>query len=113
MLAVLISGRLVRAPEQRMGRSGKPFCTALVSTPVEGDEAMLVSVIAFGAVADALAALGQSDAVSIAGDGKLTTWTGKDGGERHGLSVTAHRVLSAYQRRATQRAQAAASEGDR
>ncbi len=109
MLNVLISGKLVRDPQTRVGKSGKPYTTALIAVPVravsEGDEdCVLVSVIAFGPAAEALAALANGDDVSCAGSGRLSSWT-KDGVECHGLAVTAHRVLTAYQRRKTQAAQ--------
>ena len=109
MMSVLVSGRLVKDPQTRTGRNGKSFTTALVAVPVEtvseGDnDRVLVSVICFGKAAEALAALGKGDTVALARDGRLTQW-GKDGITNHGLAVTAHRVLSSYQRRKTQRAQ--------
>jgi len=109
MLSVLVSGKLVRDPQMRTGKNGKPFTTALIAVPVEavreGDEdRVLVSAIAFGPAAEALAALTKGDDVSCAGSGRLSSWT-KDGVECHGLAVTAHRVLSAYARRKTQKAQ--------
>ena len=109
MLSVLISGKLVRDPQTRTGKSRKPYTTALVAVPVkamsDGDEErVLVSVIAFGQAAEALAALAKGDDVSCAGNGRLSSWT-KDGVECHGLAVTVYRVLTAYQRRKTQAAQ--------
>ncbi len=109
MLSVLVSGKLVRDPQTRTGKSGKPFATALIAVPVqavsEGDaDKVLVSVIAFGPAAEALAALAKGDDVSCAGDARLSSWT-KDGTERHGIAVTEYRVLTAYQRRKTQAAQ--------
>ena len=109
MLSVLVSGKLVRDPQTRTGKNGKPFVTALIAVPVEavseGDaDRVLVSVIAFGAQGEALAALAKGDDVSCAGSGRLSSWT-KDGVEQHGLAVTAHRILTAYARRKTQKAQ--------
>ena len=53
-------------------------------------------MIAFNADAVAgLLALQRGDSCAIAGRAKLTTWE-KDGEQRHGLSVTADRVLTAY-----------------
>ncbi len=109
MLSVLISGKLVRDPQRRTGKNGKPFATALIAVPVkavsEGDaDRVLASCIAFGQAGEALAALAKGDDLSIAGSGRLSSWT-KDGVECHGLAVTAHRVLTAYQRRKTQTAQ--------
>ncbi len=109
MLSILISGKLVRDPQMRTGKNGKPFATALIAVPVEtvreGDEdRVLVSVIVFGPAAEALAALAKGDDVSCAGNGRLSSWT-KNGVECHGLAVTAYRVLTAYQRGKIQAAQ--------
>ncbi len=109
MLSLLVAGRLVRDPQMRTGKNGKPYTTALIAVPVkavsESDEdRVLVSVIAFGPAAEALAALAKGDDVSCAGNGRLSSWT-KDGVECHGLAVTVYRVLTAYQRRKTQAAQ--------
>ena len=55
-----------------------------------------IPVIAFAADAVAgLLVLQRGDSVAIAGRAKLTSWE-KDGKQRHGLSVTADRVLTAY-----------------
>lgn len=98
MLNVLAIGTLIQDPRERTSSAGKAYCTALVRVAVEDAEPMLVSVIAFApdAVA-ALLALGKGDSCAIAGRGKLTQWTGQDGAEKHGLSVVADRVLTAYQ----------------
>ncbi len=109
MLSVLVSGRLVKMPQRRTSKSGKPYTTALIAVPVEvwGEDEpdrVLISVIAFTPAAEALAALGKGDDVSVAGSARLSTWT-KGGEEQHGLAVTAHRVLSAYARRKTQKVQ--------
>lgn len=40
-------------------------------------------------------ALSRGDSVAIAGRAKLSSWQ-KDGEEKHGLSVVADRVMSAY-----------------
>ena len=109
MLSVLIAGRLVRDPRQGTSKSGKPYTTALIAVPVEvwGEDErdrVLISVIAFTPAAEALAALGKGDDVSVAGSARLSSWN-KDGVENHGLAVTANRVMSAYARRKVQKAQ--------
>jgi single-stranded DNA-binding protein len=67
-------------------------------------------VIVFNADAvAALLALAKGDACSIAGRAKLTSWE-KDGEQRHGLSVVADRVLSAYAAGKQRKAARAAEE---
>ncbi len=57
----------------------------------------MLSIITFNASAvQALLTLAKGDALAIVGRAKLSTWE-KDGGEKHGLSVVADRVLTAYQ----------------
>ena len=96
MLSVLASGSLVADPVSRTSATGKTYATCSLRVPVDGDEAVLVSVIGFSEpVVLALLALAKGDAVSICGRAKLTSWE-KDGAQRRGLSVTADRVLTAY-----------------
>jgi single-stranded DNA-binding protein len=95
MLDVLVSGRLVRDPVTRTGQSGKPFTTALLRVDTGEEDQTLVSIIAFQEAAEKLARLKAGDAVAVAGSAKLSSWE-KDGETRHGLSVTASAVLSAY-----------------
>ncbi|MGC2517866.1 MAG: single-stranded DNA-binding protein [Burkholderiales bacterium] len=96
MLSVLASGTLMRDPEQRTSSAGKPFATGLMRVAAEDSDPILASLIAFsdGAVA-ALLALTKGDALSVAGRGKLTSWT-KDGEQKHGLSVVVEQVLTLY-----------------
>jgi len=113
MLSLLASGTLVRDPESRQSKAGKAFATALLRVPTEGEDAALVSVIAFSTSAcTALLAHAKGDSVAVTGRGKLTSWIGQDGAEKHGINVVAESVLSAYQvekRRARARGEA---EGD-
>ena len=97
MISVLMQGTLTAAPMRRTSAAGKDYVTANVRVPVEGDEAILCSTIAFDALAvEALLRLEKGDAVALAGSAKLSRWTAKDGTERTGLSVTASKVMSAY-----------------
>ncbi len=94
-ITALVTGRLIAAPERRTGNSGKPYTLAKLSAATEGEDS-LVSLIAFGSVAEELAALGKGDTVAINGRAKVNAWTGKDGSPQAGLSVTADAILSAY-----------------
>jgi single-stranded DNA-binding protein len=95
MIDALISGRLVKDPQTRIGQSGKPFTTALLRVATGDEEQTLVSVIAFQEQAEKLGRLKSGDSVSVAGSAKLTEWV-KGGETKHGLSVTASAILSAY-----------------
>jgi single-stranded DNA-binding protein len=96
MLSVLASGTLTRDPVERTSAAGKPYCTALVRVPCEGEDALLCSVIAFKPDAvRALLALAAGESVAIAGRAKLSSWD-KAGETKHGLSVVADAVLSVY-----------------
>jgi single-stranded DNA-binding protein len=98
MLSVLASGTLIRDPEQRTSAAGKTYCTTLLRAPTEGEDAALVSVIAFSSTAvQQLLAHAKGDSIAVTGRGKLTSWTDKAGGEKHGLSVVAEGVLTPYQ----------------
>jgi single-stranded DNA-binding protein len=95
VLDVLISGKLIRDPVSRTGQSGKPFTTALLRCDTGEEEQTLVSVIAFNEVSERLSRLKAGDGVAIVGSAKLSSWE-KDGETKHGLSVTASSVLSAF-----------------
>lgn len=97
MLNILASGTLIADPTQRTTAAGKPFATASLRVPCEDSDAMMVSVITFAAEAvAALLALAKGDSCAIAGRAKLNSWE-KDGEQKHGLSVVAERVMTAYQ----------------
>lgn len=95
MIDALASGKLVKDPVTRESKSGSTFVTCLLRCDTGEEAPVLVSVIAFREAAEKLARLRAGDGVSIAGSAKLSAWT-KDGETRHGLSVTASCVLSAY-----------------
>jgi len=98
MLTALAAGTLTADPVERTSTAGKPYATALMRVPCEDAEALLCSLIAFAPEAvRALMLLTKGDGLAVAGRGKLTSWEAKNGEQRHGLSVVADQVLSAYQ----------------
>jgi single-stranded DNA-binding protein len=97
MLAVLASGTLTREPQRRTASNGRDFATASMRVAVEGADAAIASLIAFGEPeVAALLALKQGDSIAIAGRAALRTWE-KDGEKRTGLNVTVDRVMTAYE----------------
>lgn len=103
-LSVLITGRLTSDPEARTAANGKAYTRARVAVPLE-DGDCLASVIAFGSVAEQLAALAKGDTVSIAGRAKPSAWRAKESDQlRAGLDVTADQLLTTYHLRQRRKA---------
>ena len=99
MIRASIYGRIGADPVQRKTRTGKSMCTASVAVNVAkvGEEAPTewISIVAFGAVGEALAQHVKGDLISAMGPLTRSTFTGRDGQERCGWSVLAEAVLSA------------------
>ena len=98
MIDALIQGKLIKAPESRTTKTGKPMASARLRVATADPAAsVLCGVVAFEpeAVA-ALLALGAGDSVSVAGPLKVGTWTDKEGNARPSLDLVADRVLSVY-----------------
>ncbi len=97
MIDGLIAGKLYGAAQQRTGKSGKPFAVAKVRCAAGDGDGIFVSVIAFDAGAcNALMALSDGDAVSMAGTLTPKVWTDKAGTAHPALDIVAHQVLTAY-----------------
>jgi single-stranded DNA-binding protein len=95
-LIVLASGKLLKPPTTRTAKNDEPYTVASMRAASD-DGDVLLSLIAFGQAGRVLAALSAGDALSVTGVARLSHWQGKDGEERHGLSVTADAVLTPYQ----------------
>lgn len=106
----LVTGKLHTKPESRVGGSGKPYTRAAVIAH-DGETDGFVSVIAFGHVADQLAALDKGEAVSVSGRAQVKTWD-KNGEMRAGLSVVADCILTMHHVRRKRQAMAAANGDD-
>lgn len=109
MIDALIQGKLLKDPEARQTKAGKPYATARMRVPTTNPaETIFVSVVAFDpeAVA-ALLALGAGDSVSVAGSLKVGVWTDSQGNAKPQADIVADRVLSVY----TIRKQRAAAGG--
>lgn len=96
MIEALVSGKLHGQATQKTARSGNPFTTAKVRVPA-GDESIFCNVIAFSDSAQAaLLALGDGDAVALAGTLKPGVWVDQRGQARPTLDMTAAQVLTVY-----------------
>ena len=108
-LAVLAQGVLVSAPSERTAANGKTFAVAQIRVATDEDP-VLASLIVFNDEAKgALLALGKGDSLAVTGRAKLTSWTGRDGESKHGISIVVERAMSAYE--VTKRAKAVARSG--
>jgi single-stranded DNA-binding protein len=96
MIEALVSGKLHGQPAQKISKTGKPFVVAKVRAHA-GEADVFVNVIAFSpAACEALLALGEGDAVALAGSLTPKAWTDREGIARPALDLVASQVLSAY-----------------
>jgi single-stranded DNA-binding protein len=91
-IEALILAKLHSKPEQRTGKTGRPFVTAKARAAVADGDAVAFSETA-GA---ALVALDPGDAVALAGTLKAGAWTDRDGNARPSLDLVAAQVLTVY-----------------
>jgi len=97
MIDALISGKLIKTPELRTGKTGNHYTQFLLSVSVGEEQPVIVSGIAFAETAERIAKLQKGDPLAVIGSLKPTEWTDKTTGEtKHGLNVTANNALSPY-----------------
>lgn len=92
-LHILTTGALIADPLRRAGAKGD-FATAIVRVATD-DDAILISCIAFGDQTERLLGHQQGQVISVSGRASLRSWTGRDGVEKHGLSVVIESIASA------------------
>lgn len=97
MMEGLIAGKLQGKATERTSKAGKPFAIAKVRAATGEGEALFVNVIAFDtAPCTALLALGDGDAVALAGTLTPKAWLDREGQPRAAVDMVAAQVLSAY-----------------
>jgi single-stranded DNA-binding protein len=82
---------LANDAEPRTSQAGKQWVRLRVGVGRD-DDIQWVSIAAFGKAAELAAKLRKGDHIYCEGTIKLDTWTGKDGTERHGLSVASFKI---------------------
>lgn len=96
MIDGLIAGKVQGQPMRKTGKTGKAFVTAKVRAHA-GDGDVFVNVISFSdSTGAALLALGDGEAVALAGTLKPGAWLDKEGNARPSLDMVASAVLTAY-----------------
>ena len=81
-------GFLACDADPRTSQAGRPWVRLRVGTG-KGDNVQWVSVAVFGEAAENAADLRKGDRIYVEGTLRLDSWRGRDGLERHGLSVAA------------------------
>ena len=92
-LYILATGSLAADPVRRTGAKGD-YATGLLRTATD-DGSVLISLIAFNDAAEALLEHRHGSTLSVSGRARLSSWTGRDGAECHGLAVVAEQITSA------------------
>jgi single-strand DNA-binding protein len=91
MIDCAFFGFLAADAEQRTSKAGKPWTRLRVGVGKDEDVQWL-SVACFGKAAQAAGELKKGDRIYCEGSIRTDSWTGRDGAERHGLSVAAFKV---------------------
>lgn len=97
MIEALVSGKLQGQPEQRSAKTGRAYVQARMRVCAGAEEVHFVRVTAFSESAcAALLALGDGDALAVAGTLKPGAWVDRDGNAKPNLDLVAAQVLTAY-----------------
>jgi single-strand DNA-binding protein len=98
MIQSSIYGRLGRDPKATTTKTGKPMCTASIAVDVgreQGDgETLWITVMGFGALAEALERHAQGDMIGVIGRLTRSHYIGTDGQERESWSLIADALHS-------------------
>jgi len=112
MIESLLSGKLVGTPERRTSKGGKPYVQARMRVPAGAEEVHFARLTAFSDTAcTALLALGDGDALAVAGTLKVGVWTPQGGEPRPNLDMVAVQVLTVYHLERRRRAMQGDDEG--
>ncbi len=99
MIVASVYGRLGADPVERETRKGKPMVTASVAVNAgradADEETVWFSLVGFGRTAETLARHQKGDLLAAMGALHRTRFTGRDGQEREGWSLTVESIMSA------------------
>lgn len=97
MIDAIVSGKLIKTPELRTGKTGNHYIQFLLSVHTGEEQPVIVSGIAFTETAERIAKLQKGDPLAVVGSLKPSEWADKTSGElKHGLNITANNSLSPY-----------------
>lgn len=113
MIDAIVAGKLFGSAETKTAKTGRAFTTAKVRAATADSESIFINVIAFSDTAQAaLQALGDGDAVSLAGAVTPKAWTDRNGNVRPALDMVAAQVMTAYSVSRKRRAMQPAEQDD-
>ena len=99
MITASVYGRLGADPVERQTKNGKVMVTASLAVSAgrsdAGEETVWFSLAAFGRAGETLARHAKGDLLAAMGPLHRTRFTGRDGQERQGWSLTVESVVSA------------------
>ncbi len=99
MIRASVYGRLGADPVERETRNGKAMVTVSLAVsagrPDADEETVWFSLAAFGRAAETLARHVKGDLIAAMGPLHRTRFTGRDGQEREGWSLTVESIVSA------------------
>ena len=99
MIRAALYGRLGAEPVERQTKTGKAMVTASLAVsagrPDADEETVWISLAAFGRAAETVARHVKGDLVAAMGPLYRTRFTGRDGQDRQGWSLTVESVVSA------------------
>ncbi len=105
MIRASVHGRLGADPVERTTRNDHAMVTVSVAVNAArhgaGEETMWISLVGFGKAGEVLARHQKGDLVSAMGPLYRIRFTGRDGTEREGWSMTVESILSARTTRPT------------
>lgn len=95
MFRLLVTAPLVAEPMRRVSSTGKTYATFLLRSTESGTTPVLVSCIVFDADSvEEVLTMHRGESLSVSGSGELSSWTGQDGTENHGLKCTVDRIVT-------------------
>lgn len=113
-IEALLAGKLQGQPEQRTAKTGRTFVQCRMRVSAGAEETHFVRITAFSdSACAALLALGDGDALAVAGTPKVGVWTPQGGEPRPNLDMVAAQVLTVYHLERRRKAMQPGDDGSR
>lgn len=94
MIRTLVTGTLFGDPQVRTSQAGKPFTTAKLKADGKDGSAVWINLVAFGEIADLLAAMKERQAVAVSGRLEVSAYLNRLGEPAPNLSVVVDELVT-------------------